>query len=338
MASFDEKVEALRRLRDKRLAKERQAEEKKSQGEENKSEEAARPEEEKEDGKASAQPREPRPDPAGLGGVAEADALFCSGHCHERGLHGCDVDLAAAAEMYQLAAEQGHVVSQWRFGALCETGQGGLVPPDGKEALHWYTLAAEAGNSQAQSSLALLLEEGKDDVPRDETGACRWHRAAAEQGHALSQYCLACLLVEGRGEPRNEADAEQWLRRSAEQGFGPARELLDEIRAKPTAAHGYPGDHEQTVASAEDLGEGLLGLAQRIAAKIGDLDNEEAQAMLDELLADDVFSMKGGRGLAAGREDEDEDRKALDPDLEADSSGPDESSCQNAQGYPKAIA
>jgi len=333
MPSFDEKVEALRRLREKRLAKAQQGEEKKSEGEEKKAEEAAPAKEEKEDSKARAQPQEPRPDPAGPGGVAEADGLFCSGHCLERGLHGCDVDLAAAAEMYQLAAEKGHVVSQWRCGELCETGQGGLVPPDAKQALHWYTMAAEAGNSQAQSSLALLLEEGKDDVLCDEAGACKWHKAAAEQGHAVSQYCLACLLVEGRGEPRNVADAEQWVRRSAEQGFGPARDLLKEMQAKPPE---LTGGHA-AAASAEDLGEGgLLSLAQRIAAQIGALDTAEAQAMLDELLADDAFCVDRGRGLPAEIESEGEDGKALDPDLEDDSSGPDEMSYQGAaQGYPK---
>ena len=33
------------------------------------------------------------PDPS------EADALFCAGHCHERGIHGFKVDLAAAQTM-----------------------------------------------------------------------------------------------------------------------------------------------------------------------------------------------------------------------------------------------
>ena len=84
--------------------------------------------------------------------MQDADAFFCTGHCHERGLYGCEVNLEMAASMrlgwqclmlyglqeaptqqwlpecrhprvqarYRLAAEKGHTVAQWRLGELCE--------------------------------------------------------------------------------------------------------------------------------------------------------------------------------------------------------------------------
>lgn len=285
-ASFDEKVEALRRLREKRLAKaakEKLAEESKaplSTGRQP-GDDSAKEDEGTSQAGAGAGLQESRVDPAGPGGVAEADALFCAGHCHERGLHGCSIDLKAAAEMYTLAAEQGHAVAQWRLGELCESGHEGQLPRDGKQAAHWYGLAAEAGNAQAQNALALLLEDGRDGVLQDDVAARRWHLAAAEQGNALSQYCLACLLVEGRGGSKDAEAAEQWLERSAAHGFRPACQTLEAARPKQAWTQAPAGDLEGCTDSSD-----LLGLAQRIAQQLGDLDDDEAGVLLDELMAE----------------------------------------------------
>ncbi|CAE8616656.1 unnamed protein product, partial [Polarella glacialis] len=266
---------------------------------------------------SKASPKAERPDPAGPGGSGEADALFCSGHCHEHGLHGCPVDLTAAAEMYQLAAEEGHTVAQWRLGELLEFGRGAETSePDEAKAAHWYRLAAEEGYAQAQSALALLLEDGRG-VPQDEAAALRWHLAAAEQGQAVSQYCAACCLAAGRGCQADSVAAEQWARRSAEQGFGPAVRALRDLGLglglgleaaaedrRPEASSGpfdpdYDAEEGRPRASSvpsvpsvlvqADLGNDsndLLGLAQRIALQLGGLDEAEASELLDELLAE----------------------------------------------------
>eukprot|EP00931_Biecheleriopsis_adriatica_P045353 TRINITY_DN25988_c0_g1_i1.p1 TRINITY_DN25988_c0_g1~~TRINITY_DN25988_c0_g1_i1.p1 ORF type:complete len:332 (-),score=103.64 TRINITY_DN25988_c0_g1_i1:25-1020(-) len=310
-ASFDEKVEALRRLREKRLAK--QAEEKAKQCEvakespplDRQQEDTAQKIGKIEESTKSSSSLEGKADPAGPGGVAEADALFCAGHCHERGLHGCSVDLKAAAEMYRLAAEQGHAVAQWRLGELCESGQGGQLSCDGKEAAHWYGLAAEAGNAQAQSALALLLEDGKDGVLQDDAKARHWHLAAAEQGNALSQYCLACLMAEGRGGSRDTGAAEQWLRRSAAQGFRPASQALED------AGPALPEEAPRRMEGYADSGD-LLGLAQRIAQQLGDLDDDEAGVLLDELMAEVPSLLDARAGLGdAGDASDDEDEAEL---------------------------
>ncbi|CAE8692832.1 unnamed protein product [Polarella glacialis] len=222
------------------------------------------------------------------GGSGEADALFCSGHCHEHGLHGCPVDLTAAAEMYQLAAEEGHTVAQWRLGELLEFGRGAETSePDEAKAAHWYRLAAEEGYAQAQSALALLLEDGRG-VPQDEAAALRWHLAAAEQGQAVSQYCAACCLAAGRGCQVDSVAAEHKAsaRPRPEASSGPFDPDYDAEEGRPRASS-VPSVPSVLVQA--DLGNDsndLLGLAQRIALQLGGLDEAEASELLDELLAE----------------------------------------------------
>jgi len=279
MASFDEKVEALKRLRERRQAR-AAAPEEGDLAASNTGEAACGP---SSDGPA-APAAPPRPDPAGPGGDGEADALFCAGHCHERGLHGCEVNEAQAAECYLIAAEKGNADAQWRLGELCEFGRG--VERDEKRAAHWYRCAAEAGQAQAQSGLALLLEDGRG-VACDEAEALRWHLAAAEQGQALSQYCAACCLAEGRGGERDSTRARHWLEQSAAAGFVPA------VRALASVS----GGAAQAEATAEPCGgedegpeEGeLMGLAARVAEQLKGLPEEEAEAMLDALLGEGLL-------------------------------------------------
>lgn len=247
-ASFEEKLEALRKIRERQLAK--------------KAETAAPVAETK----ATPQDEE--------GGVAvDVDALFCTAHCYERGIHGCSTNLPTALHLYRLAAEQGHAVSQWRMGELLESGLRGQMEPDFREARKWYTLAAESGNPQAQNALALMLEEGKQGVPQDTDTALRWHLAAAEQGNALSQFCSASLLSKmGQDEA-----AMIWLQKSAAQGFGPAeRVVADMSEPAPTA--------DSAEEFADDAQNDLVSVATRLARQLKNLEDLEADQLLEELL------------------------------------------------------
>lgn len=252
-ASFQEKLEALRKIRERQLAK--------------KAETAAPVAETK----ATAPPQ----DEEGVAPPVDVDALFCTAHCYERGIHGCSRNLPTALHLYRLAAEQGHAVSQWRMGELLESGLGGQMEPDFREAQKWYTLAAESGNPQAQNALALLLEDGQQGVPQDTETALRWHLAAAQQGNALSQFCSASLLSKmGQDEA-----ALIWLQKSAAQGFGPAERVVADMGDMGEPAP-RGADSEEELAVSEDL----VSVATRLAQQLKNLEDLEADELLEELL------------------------------------------------------
>jgi len=295
MASFGDKVEALRRLRERRQA--RQSSEDTGDAQPVVEEPIAPEGAGAEDGPCAAQEAADRVAAAleqlaetaaaakaadEEGAADEADALFCLGHCYEHGIHDCEQDQAKAAEHYQLAAEKGMIVAQWRLGEMYEYGRG--VEADDRQAVNWYRRAAQAGHAQAQSSLALLLEDGRGVAAQDDAEALRWHLAAAEQAQALSQYCAACCLLEGRGAARDEAAAKHWLELSAAAGFPPAQEAL-----RDRWCHAQEGDAAATAAAADTAGShqsSLLALAARVASELTHLEDGEAEALLDELMGD----------------------------------------------------
>jgi len=229
-----------------------------------------------ESGRLDGQRRSSWPDPCSPGGAGEVDALFCAGHCHEHGLHGCKLDLKAAYAFYLEAAEQGLAVAQWRLGEFFEFGRG--VAQRDSEAVRWYRRAADAGSVPAQAGLALMLEAGRG-CDQDDDAALRWHLSAAEAGHALSQYCVFQCLSEGRGGKRDLDEASRWLQLSAAAGFGPAVEELASISTKPAA-----GAETVKELGQEDLGESLLSLASRLTQHLQDMDTADAEAMVQELL------------------------------------------------------
>jgi TPR repeat protein len=69
-------------------------------------------------------------------------------------------------------------------------GQG--VIKDEREAVHWYTLAAEQGNPEAQTQLGHMYRLGQG-IERDEKKAIKWYCRAAEQGDWDAQNILRSL-------------------------------------------------------------------------------------------------------------------------------------------------
>lgn len=311
MASFEEKVDALRLLRDRKILRQKQSDIAEAVVK------SAAPSRCHGTGECETS------SPSSMEETArsmEADALFCMGHCHERGLNECDGGVEEAAGLYLLAAELGHTVAQWRLAELWETGRG--VAKNESEAAYFYRQAAEAGLSHAQSGLAMLLEDGRG-VTRDDAEAFQWHMAAAKQGHALSQYCAARCLLDGRGCERNVSTAMHWLGLSAAEGFPLAAELLKNVRLHQTVnmrassrdqvaeEHVEGGSTEELSSAGSDASDdtshgqavqdsrqegvdedaSLLNLATRVAALLRDVDDdEEAAALLDILVGDDDSS------------------------------------------------
>jgi TPR repeat protein len=296
MSSFEEKVEALRRLREKRQARvEAGAKEKapavvSAQAEDLEGKELtdvleryashSKDLEHTDASRASplAVPAQSVPESDNV--EEEAAALYCLGHCFELGLHECEQSEAKAAEYYLLAAEKGSAVAQWRLGHLHEYGV--AVECSDTLAAHWYRRAAEAGHPQAQSSLALFLEDGRGG-PCDNVAAVQWHLAAAAQDQALSQYCAACCLAEGRGCERDEVQARAWLEKSASSGFPPAVEALN-CRSSVPDKGPHESVDEKVLEASESCTGSLLDIAQRVARQLEGLPDDEAETFLDDLV------------------------------------------------------
>lgn len=215
----------------------------------------------------------------------DADVFFCLGHCYEQGLHDCEQSDTSAARLYRLAAEQGHTVSQWRLAELCEAGRG--VDQDLEEAARWYRSAANAGHMHAQFGLAFLFQDGRG-VEQDDSEAFRWYLAAAEQGHALAQYFAARCLSEGCGTERNPTAAMDWMKSSANAGFPPALEALQSEEGERDAAlRDTLGGECLNLEVDDNDGLSLLDIATRLANLVKDLGEGDAEAIIDELLDED---------------------------------------------------
>jgi len=132
-------------------------------------------------------------------------------------------DDAEAARLYQLAAEQDHVMAQNNLGVMYEQGRG--VERDEALAAQWYLKAAQQGLTVAQANLAVLYEEGRG-VPTDEQQAAQWYRLAGDAGHATSQYRMARLFDEGGGVEQSDGKAANWYRKAAKQGHAESQLAL----------------------------------------------------------------------------------------------------------------
>lgn len=77
--------------------------------------------------------------------------------------------------------------AQYSLGWIYENGRG--VQKNYKEAVDWYTKAAEQGYDVAQYNLALMYANGFG-VPKDVKQAVVWYKKAAEQGNVKAQNYL----------------------------------------------------------------------------------------------------------------------------------------------------
>ena len=107
-----------------------------------------------------------------------------------------------------------HVLS--RLGDAYREGVG--TNQNWEQAFRWYTLAARAGDAEAQNNLGTLYLEGFY-CPEDFEQATYWYRKSAKQGACVAQYNLGMRFIRGQGVPMDFQQAMQWLEKSADQGY-----------------------------------------------------------------------------------------------------------------------
>ena len=137
----------------------------------------------------------------------DLDAAHESAMIYEFGRNGIDVDVIAAAQWFEKAAEKGHVEAMTELGLCYELGCG--VEQSDETALDWYTKAAHLGHVTAKYSVGEAFEEARGVHQSDEE-ACLWYYRAALMGDEDSKvalrrlYDIARIVVPGVSQVLNE--------------------------------------------------------------------------------------------------------------------------------------
>lgn len=135
-----------------------------------------------------------------------------------------------AAEYYLIAAEHGYPLAQEMVGHMYSNGHhkiyvrfpfrydfNNTIPQNKKNAVLWYSLAAEQGYASAQYSLANCYFSGEGTFQSYEK-AIDLYTISALQGNPSAQTALGNCYAEGIGVPVKWSTAALWFAKAAEQG------------------------------------------------------------------------------------------------------------------------
>ncbi len=130
------------------------------------------------------------------------------------------------------------------LGLMYDEGLG--VSQSYEEAVKWYRIAAEQGNTYAQCNLGQMYESGhgvelsyveavewyRQAAEQDCVDVC-WYRPRAEKGNPEAQYHLGYMCMKGIGMVQSYEKAAEWYRRAADQGHAKAQFYLGLMSAAP---------------------------------------------------------------------------------------------------------
>jgi len=118
-----------------------------------------------------------------LAGAGNAEAQTLLGVCYQEG-SGTDLDHAKAAEQFLLAASQGNSCAKHHLAMLYFEGLG--LPQDDAKALEWFRKGAEDPPACGKFYLGFYYHKKNDLV-----NALHWYRLAKEQGDSRAEPYLA---------------------------------------------------------------------------------------------------------------------------------------------------
>ena len=149
-------------------------------------------------------------------------AQFELGNMYYRGI-GVQQDFAQALHWFGLAADQQDDDAENMLGIMYAEGDG--VQKDETAALAWYQKAAEQYNAAALNNLSYRYRDGTV-VPQDRKRSLSLLNAAAEAGHLDAQTALGLAYVNGAGVPVDYKLAFYWDTRAAALGDPAGMEQL----------------------------------------------------------------------------------------------------------------
>ena len=154
------------------------------------------------------------------------------GRCAGRGRRarverGVRRDYAEAHKYLELAANAGDSVAQSSLGYLYDGGFG--VAQDYTQAAHWYRLAAESGYALGQHNLAVMFFRGQG-VRQSYQKALYWFEKAAQQGHTAARIDFGFLLMNGLGTAKDPVAAYAWILAASNAGDHHGDDYLSALR------------------------------------------------------------------------------------------------------------
>jgi uncharacterized protein len=121
--------------------------------------------------------------------------------------------LVAAVTVPPALSEEGTAEDQYQQGVKYQR----AIPPDYKEAVRWYRLAAMQRHPEALFKLCVLSEAGRG-LPQDYQESLRWCRLAADQEHARAMYTLGIHYQDARGVAKDLVQAHLWYNLASAHG------------------------------------------------------------------------------------------------------------------------
>ena len=118
---------------------------------------------------------------------------------------------------------------RWNSAGQCNLGfayeYGRAVGKDLPEAMRWFRLSAEQGNSLAQGALGAIFADGIGGQP-NYVEASKWFKMAADQDDPVAMEFFGEQNEKGWGVPQNIEEAIKWYRRAATAGSEDAKKNL----------------------------------------------------------------------------------------------------------------
>lgn len=132
-------------------------------------------------------------------------------------------DYAEAVKWFRLAAEAGDSEAQRGLGNAYWSGNG--VEQDYRQAVEWYRRSSELGNRTATTSLGTAYHLGRG-VKTDFAKAVEWYRSAAEAGDSWGMHRLGIAYYYGHGVEKDLFESVKWNRLAAAAGLKEAQTFL----------------------------------------------------------------------------------------------------------------
>jgi len=157
----------------------------------------------------------------------------------------CSASPAEADEFSELKAraKSGDAVAQYNLGIFYDNKEAKTKTKIKyqKQAVDWYTKAAEQGLASAQFNLGRMYVTGKG-ITRDVELGVSWQLQAAEQGLAAAQFAMGKRYFSGAGLTQDYQQALDMFLRAAEQGLADAQNQLGVMHFQ---GEGVPKDNVQ---------------------------------------------------------------------------------------------